>query len=79
MLGQTPNVLRNFKLYNEKLGMYLVADATGVAYLQSEDPLISGRGVFYYYPEWKHLALLAHVDAATGLRASLQPTVLPHQ
>ena len=73
MLGQTPNVLRNFKLYNEKLDKYLVADTTGVAHLQHEDPLISGRGVFYYYPDWKHLALLAHVDAATGQPMFIRP------
>jgi len=73
MLGQTPNVLRNFKLYNEKLDMYLVADATGVAQLQREDPLLSSRGVFYYYPDWKHLALLAHVDAASGQPMFIRP------
>ena len=73
MLGQTPNLLRNFKLYNEKMGMYLVADAQGVAQLQSEDPLISSGGVFYYYPDWKHLALLAHVDGATGQPMFIRP------
>ena len=66
VIGPAPHILRNFKLYNESTGMYLVAGTDGIAMLTPVDPLISGRGVFYYYPDWAHMALLAQVDAAAG-------------
>ena len=66
MATGTPYILRNFKLHNESTGLYLTAGEDGIASLTPLDPQISGRGVFYYYPDWQHLALLSHVDAATG-------------